>query len=52
VEDVFGAVVFGGGFPVAEGVEADAEESWIVEFFGDSASLFGVEASLASALAS
>ena len=39
VEDIFGLVVFGGGFPVAERVEGDLRESWVSEFVGYSLSL-------------
>ena len=39
VEDVFGFVVFHGGFPVAECVECDVFDSWVVEFCSDSFAL-------------
>jgi hypothetical protein len=32
VEDVFGSVVFHGGFPVAEGVEGNLVDSWVLGF--------------------
>jgi hypothetical protein len=32
VEDVFGSVVLHGCFPVAEGVEGYAVDSWVLEF--------------------
>ena len=35
VEDVFGFVVFHCCFVVAECVEADLHESWVLEFVGD-----------------
>jgi hypothetical protein len=34
MEDVFGFVVFHGGFPVSEGVEGYFVDSWVLEFVG------------------
>ncbi len=34
VEDVFGSVIFCGGFPVSERVETDVQESGVLEFEG------------------
>jgi hypothetical protein len=34
VEDIFGFVLFHCCFPVAEGVECDLVESWVLEFAG------------------
>jgi drug/metabolite transporter (DMT)-like permease len=39
VEDVFGFVVFHGGFPVSECFEGYCGDSWVLEFVGDSLSL-------------
>ena len=39
MEDVFGFVVFYGGFPVSESVEGYLSDSWVSEFLGDSFSL-------------
>jgi hypothetical protein len=41
-EDVFGFGVFHGGFPMAEGVEADLLDSWIPQFGGDAFSLAAI----------
>jgi hypothetical protein len=40
VEDIFGPVVFRGCFPVPEGMEAYAQDPWVLEFVGDFAALF------------
>ncbi len=34
MEDIFGFVVLHGCFPVAEGVEGDLVDSWVLEFVG------------------
>ncbi len=39
VKDVFGLGVFGGGFPVSEGVEVDFQDSGVSKLVGDSFSL-------------
>jgi hypothetical protein len=37
-------MVFHRGFPVAEGVKGDAEESWVLEFKANAEALFAVVA--------
>ena len=48
VEDVFCSVVFHGGFPVAEGVEGNLVDSWVLEFVCCSFALSGKGASVAA----
>jgi len=48
VEDVFGFVVFHGGFPVAEGVERDLCEPWILEFGRHSFAISQVDSAIVS----
>ena len=36
MDDVFGFMVFGGGFPVSEGVEVDLVEAWVGKLEGGS----------------
>ena len=39
VENIFGAVVFHGAFPMAKGFEGDLQDSWVFQFVGESFSL-------------
>ena len=50
VEDVFGSVVFHGGFPMSEGVEGYLVDSWVLKFDCCSFALMGEGASVAAEL--